>query len=82
MNYRLKTHDELLATGFALTPAGVYTNATGDKLTPAMREYATGFSNALVQVLFDAPSYAQRQFIDEHIYCAQHFVAEPHLKLA
>lgn len=80
MNYRLKTHDELLNTGFALSPAGVYVHPKFDNLTLEMRDYASQLSPSIIKVLFDSP-YGQRKFIDAYIYCAEHFLAEPHLKL-
>lgn len=80
MKYRLKTHDELLASGFALTPAGVYLHPKYDDFTPAMRDYASQFSQELIKALFEMPDWG-RKFVDEYIYCAAHFVAEPHLKL-
>ena len=85
MKYRLKTHDELLNSGFVLTPSGEYLHSRFEKITPEMIEYATKFSPELIKVLFDASErlgFASAKFIDVGNYTCEHFVCEPLLMLA
>lgn len=75
MNYRFKTHDELLADGYVLTPGGTYLHSQFNEVKPGMAEYASQFNPELVKLMYDKCDrpWGQAMFIDEYVYCAQHF---------
>lgn len=77
--YRIKTHEELLDSGFCLTPGGVYVHPEADELSPEMIEYASRFDQRLIAQIF--ARLGQRQWVDRYMFCAGHFAAEPLLNV-
>lgn len=77
--YRIKTHEELLDSGFALTPGGEYVHPTADKLTREMLELASKFEQRLIAVIFEAKF--QTKIIDGAVYHVEHFVGQPALNI-
>jgi hypothetical protein len=74
MSYRFKTHAELVATGFVLTPAGTYLHSRFEPVNLEMVAYASQFKPELIQLLCDLPTWSsQAMFVDKYTYCAQHF---------
>jgi len=74
----VKTHEELLASGFARTPSGVYVHAQAGDLSPEMIELARNFDQSLIAILFEQRD--RRKYIEHEWFHAEHFVAEPMIR--